>query len=131
MFTTKLSKVNSDSRFSETEYAVEATSYEYLTIWEKFHEDKRTKTWIDETKGVLVEVGSFFGHPVCISCRWAKINEKNILFYEASSQVVYYPFVEQWLDENCNILPNEECGRLRRTNANNFHNTFLYCVKEK
>lgn len=93
---------------------VEANYFEYQTLWEKwFHESKRV-TWEANLSGFLPTVAKYDNRPVCISILYAYINGKKVLFYHATSQMVFYPAIEAWLKK---YLPD-----IIHSDAQNFHN---------
>lgn len=111
--------VKLDPRFSMTEYAVEADSFSYQALWEKFSTETIHKTpmsvvrWEEDSLGHMTTIGWFNKRPININFRWATLNGHSILFYDACSQLVDYKMVEDWLDKYT---------KFRRCDANNFHN---------
>ena len=74
------------------------------------------RPWKQEGMGFLLTVGLMDDRPICVTFSFAVISEKRICFWEATSQLVDYVVVENWLKEK---FPG-----VRRTNAMNFHNAF-------
>lgn len=104
-----------EKQFSETEFLVEATGFESLTIWKEYHE---RVSWTQDSIGCLVTVGRVGERPCCISVGWNIIGGHRIAFWEPTSQAVDHAQIESWFDANCN--PTHD-GRKSRTNAMNFH----------
>jgi hypothetical protein len=96
----------------KVDFAVEANSYESLCIWEQFNEKC---TWVQHTRGAMRQIGELAGRPIWVTLFWNTINGKKVLFYEATSQVVDYEMVENWIRKNA----LNEHGI--RTDAMNFH----------
>ena len=117
-----------DTRFKNTEYAVEADSYTMQSLWETYSNEqlnlykteRNTIDWKQDLKGTLTQIGELNGRPIIVCFFWAKLNNHLIVFYEATSQLVDWCMVEEWLDINC---PCERCD------ANNFGNV-LHLIKK-
>ena len=98
-------------------YIVEATRCEELDAWERFHEDFK---W-ENVHGWLETVGHLDNRPICISVQIVKINDRNILFWHATSQLVDYIMIDKWFEEHA---PN-----IRKTDAMNIHNA-LHTIRD-
>jgi len=104
-------------------YAVEANSFEATQLWSNWN--KRVE-WEDNRSGVGVSVegrvNSF------VSLLITKINNVEVLFYEATSVLVDHKAVEDWVLLNCPSLT-----RRNMNDAQNFHNTVISIenLKEK
>jgi hypothetical protein len=121
-----------DPRFAHTEYVVEATSAEKYFLWE-LHAGKNT--WEQGSSGLVIEIGKLGGplqekRPIVICCWWERINGMNVLFWEATSQLVDYRMIEEWFKQNC--YPYEHgSGRAAKTDAMNFHSCLYYSKQER
>lgn len=98
---------------------VEATSFESLCLWEKWHQQKGY-TWIESRSGPLITVGYVSdGRPVCIAPLIHVVNGKKLMFVETTSLVVDWDMIDEWLYEN---VPNARKGKfLNKETAKNFH----------
>lgn len=99
---------------------VEANSFETLTLWQYWNQDKGY-SWIQNNSGWLVKVGKLADKEVWISPLAHVVKGKKILFVEATSSVVDWEMIEEYLKKN---VPSaiKENGFLRKENAGNFHN---------
>jgi hypothetical protein len=110
-------------------FVVEASSYEKQSLWEHYAQDSadlipRTSAarvpWIDQNRGWWFQVGRIARRPVVISVFGALLNERPVLFYEATSAVVDWKQIEGWFKENC--WPTWDNGTRRaHCDAMNFH----------
>lgn len=100
-----------------TRFAVEATSFERLALWQKHHE---TLAWQDRPYGFMVTLGRFGDMPVVLSVTFHVLENHVVMFYEATSQVVDHRMVEAWVDKH--VCAKWDQNTLRpRTDAMNFH----------
>lgn len=97
--------MDKDPRFDDVVYRIEATDFEQLSLWKEnndFPEGHHMKVkWEQDCLGFWREIGHIAGHPVCISCSFTKLNGKRIVFYNATSMVVDYAMVEEWINKQC------------------------------
>ena len=100
--------------FSNLHGIVEATSFEILCIYEKYHQGKKY-SWEDLQLGTFFKIGEINDLPICFQITPTKINGKNILFYEACSRMVDYDIVDKFIAENYK-------SKNLKTNAMNFRN---------
>ncbi|AKF13645.1 hypothetical protein PHIN3_382 [Sinorhizobium phage phiN3] len=77
---------------------IEANSNEEMYIWQTWHE-KHGYSWKQE-HGFLVTVGQLMDRPICISVMFVKVKEKLIMFWHATSVLVDYDMIAEWLKEN-------------------------------
>lgn len=77
--------------------AVEATSCEYMSIWERVTTTSKL-TWESDGMGLLCTIGKLGDRPVCVSIRSAVVDGKKIIFYHATSIVVDHDMVRNWID---------------------------------
>lgn len=106
-----------ENPLEKVDFAVEANSYEKLTIWQTFHE--KAKSWESISRGSMRTIGEIDKRPVCVCLFWDVINGKKVLFYEATSQVVDHEMVAKWICENALDYGNGR--RIIKTDAMNFH----------
>ena len=99
-------------KLKDTEYFIEAASFEILTLW---NENKDRVDWKELTSGVLFDLGTLDGMLVTMSIRWAKINGHLVAFYDLLGQVVDYRMVDALIQ------------KVPKTNAMNFHHCLHFC----
>lgn len=99
---------------ASTVYAVEATGFEVLTLWRENHQ---RRTWVQESPGYLIRVGTLADMPVCVHLHWATINGRRLLFWEAVSLVTDGRQIHTWFTDN---------GVTRTCGAMNFHLALEY-----
>ena len=105
-----------EERLKNVFYAVECdtNSRFYLKKWfEKYYDEKDWHTDI----GYRVEVGQFHGHPVCILITFCTIRGRDIAFYEATSPIVNWNMIEEWMRKYCPAFTDS-----RRCNTGSFFN---------
>lgn len=108
--------------FENVEFVVEATDEERFLLWcvhfdnpNPKYPESRIKSWEQEMRGFGREIGTFHGHPIFISITYAKLEGKRVAFLEATSRIVDYSLVNDWVDrEFKNRMP------ARVTNSTNF-----------
>lgn len=98
---------------------VEANSFETLELWKYWHQEKGY-TWVQNNSGWLVHVGDLADKEVWISPLAHIVNGKKILFVDATSSVIDWDMIEDYLKKN---VPSaiKDNGYLRKENAMNFH----------
>lgn len=94
---------------------VEATSFETTCLW--ILNTQSGISWVENCSGYGVTVGTVGSHPVCISVPVHMVKGAKILFWHATSQVVHYELIDEWLKT---YLP--EPARSNQTDAMNFSN---------
>jgi len=102
--------------------AVEATSFEKLCLWSEYNE--RKLQWEDSPFGILFKVGEVDSRPVYVSLTTAIVAGKKILFYNATSEIVDYNMIEEWLKDVLPESARQITGFVNKTDAMNFHNIF-------
>lgn len=90
---------------------IEANSNEQMYIWQTWHE-KYGYPWKQE-HGYLVTVGELMDRPICISVMFVKVKEKLIMFWHATSELVDYVMIDEWLKKN---LPDAYHNKTDATN---------------
>lgn len=115
---------------------VEASSEEYQQLWQQYASESFIKEWRVDKQGLPLErwspsdlhwvsqgngwgqtVSKILDMPVCISLRFATIEGRRVCFWEATSQLVYYPDIAKWFAKN---VPNHD--KVETSDATNFHN---------
>lgn len=100
---------NSQYPVDKTILLVEANSFEVLCLWQKHFEKNPA---YKQHHGCLVTVGHIDERPICVSLMWSRLGDKYICFYEATSALVDWVLIEEYLDQT---FPN-----VRRVDAGNF-----------
>lgn len=106
-----------DIKLETSIYFVEATYFERLCLWEKYH--NKNIGWEEDNSGFGQTIGYLGkGKPVAVSFFFAKLYGKRICFYEITSRYSDYMMVEKFIRKNYtkNI-----------TNAMNFHHAIIEC----
>lgn len=116
-----------DRRFAETEFVIEATGFERLTLYRNNEGQANRWTWVDVKPWLAVEVGRLGGNPVGLLFTWARIAGRLVLFWEPGTQVFDRVKAMKWLDDHCH--PKLPDGSTARITAINFHK-FLKYVEE-
>lgn len=101
----------------ETRFLVEATDFERLILWERWHE---THSWVQDYKGYWIEVGQVLDMPVGINLTWVLINGHRVLFYQGVSRMLDYEMIQNWLRAHYPIFWDQET-RWAHCDAMNFH----------
>lgn len=92
-------------------YLVEATSYETLALWQRYHEETQ---WKSVTYGgPMFHIGALADRPVVLSVNICEILGRKVMFYNPTSQVVDWVMVEEFLETHWPTV--------KRTEAMNFH----------
>ncbi len=112
-----------DGLFKGVFFIVEANSFELDYLRQQFNNNTfplwKRKSWEDVNVGRSATIGSCAGKPVCISLRYITINNKLVCFYNATSVVVDYNMVEEWLRYYGKNVKVD--GQWAHCDANNFH----------
>lgn len=118
---------SAEKRFEKTEYLIEATHEEEFGLWRQHHDKMK---WVQchgfwQTIGEveirrLGDTGNFKKMPVTVTMNWQLIDGHLVCFYEASSLVVDYGMVEEWIRPKCK----------QHTNASNFHH-FMHYMRDR
>lgn len=99
---------------------VEATSYEALMLWREFHQEQKL-SWVQNNSGWLECVGKVGDREVWISPLAHIVNGRKILFVEATSVVVDWDLIEEYLKKNVPSAVTRNEIYLNKENAMNFH----------
>lgn len=100
---------------ANTQAIVEATRFEQLALWQQWHKQSNW-SWVDDSSGYGINVGTRAGMPVMIAITWSIIKNRHIMFVYPTSQVVDYRLVDKWIKQNFPHAP--------KTNADNFGHAF-------
>ena len=109
---------------------VEATRFEDLRLWQDVKKYRPEWTLDQSLSGPLVTVGHIGDRPICISVFVHTIGGERIAFVEATSQLVDWKMIEEWLMEH---LPESALQQhnlkqgyhyLNKVDAGNFFNVF-------
>lgn len=109
------------ARFKYTMYVVEATDFEQHALYlqhVEYPQNTLKISWVHISNGSNITIGKIGDDPVCVSFRWAIINQVPVMFYEPTSVMVDWDMVKEYIESKCNPFVN---GSPARTNARNFH----------
>lgn len=98
---------------------VEANSFESLTLWQEWHKE-RGYSWVQNSSGWLVKVGAVGDKEIWISPLAHIVNGKKILFVEATSTLIDWDIIDDYLKLNAPSALRSN-GYLNKENAMNFH----------
>jgi hypothetical protein len=111
--------------FKDVVFLVECTDNEQFYYWKYFHNEPPRGypklSWEEETLGKLIQIGELDKRPVNISIRWAKLNGKRVMFYDAVSQVVDHKMVEEWMKHFGSHIKWDNNSRWAHCDSSNFH----------
>lgn len=100
---------------------VEANSFETLELWKYWHQEKGY-SWVQNNSGWLVKVGEVIkDKEVWISPLAHIVNGRKILFVDATSSVVDWNMIEEYLKENVPSAVTRNGIYLNKEGAMNFH----------
>lgn len=105
---------------ADTYYAVEANSFEYSALYKEYAKEQG-HVWKENLSGRGACIGYVGKRMVFVSFRTAIINGRKILFYEATSPMVDWDMIEDWLRSNLPTSAKRAAGDLRKADANNFY----------
>lgn len=108
------------NEYADVTGIVEATSFETLCLWEKWHQQKGY-TWTESTRGPLITIGQIDSRPICIAPLIHVVNGRKIMFLETTSQVVDWAMIEDWLTKNVPSACTTNGKYLNIVSAQNFH----------
>lgn len=120
---------NAENRLAVTDYLVEATNHEWFTLWArwcKYSQECREpifKKW-EQLGGCGITIGCLDKRPVVVSLNWDRLDGFLVCQWEATSQLVDYKMIEEWLDKHYTRIASD--NRPASCNASNFHS----CVRE-
>lgn len=113
-----------ESRLRETKWLLEATDFEWFTLWERWCKESSTCreplfAKCEQLNGWLVTCG--YGpdcRPINISMQWNKLDGMLVCCWEPVSQLVDHLVIEGWLTHHYSMTFN---GRNATSDAQNFH----------
>lgn len=109
---------------------VEANTFERHSLWlENDRLGAKGRKWEENLRGYIEYVRWVQGRPICVSMFKATIDGQSILFWDATSQLVDYAIIEDWLEKVIPKTARDERGRINKTDAMNFCNV-LHRAKE-
>jgi hypothetical protein len=119
--------VQKDKRFAETVFIVQATHAEVHYLWRQWH--KRVK-WEQDCLGHCATVGTVANLPVVVCCSWALLDGQRVMFYEATSRVVDWSMVENWVWEQVGPLKWDDNRRRAQCDTMNFAHC-IHAIRSK
>lgn len=106
-------------KFKDVVFAIEATSFEQLSLWQLNEKSKYIKSWEQRFQGWTIVIGHVGNMPVAVCLTYAKLNGHKVVFYEATSEIVDHDMVRKWIDH---YNPNQS----NHANAMNFGQCYSY-----
>lgn len=93
---------SADEMLSMTKFAVEANSFESLSLWkEKDKYNPGQLSWYTYRMGYLLTLGTVTINrkkmPVCVSVQWIEVYGQIVMLYHTTSQIVDYRMIDKWL----------------------------------
>lgn len=119
-----------DLRFEDTEFMVQASSFEQFMLWQENENNPKLK-WIEDKHGFSRIIGYCAKQPVNISFSFCQLEYRGvkhrICFYDGISQVVDWKKIGKWLDANIDITWDNGT-RKAHCDAWNFHHVLHHCI---
>lgn len=84
-----------DKLLGGVDYLVEASRFEYTTLWV---ENKGIISWEEIPRGYLPLVGCINKRPINIALTGAEINNKKVVFWEPTSELVCHRLISEYFD---------------------------------
>lgn len=97
-------------------YIVEINSSEKSMLWEKYK-----NYWVDNNGGYMITVGTFHGHPVCISLGTFLIHGQQVVTVDPTSMLVNHQMIDDWLSYHFPKLMPADGYQYRNHDSSNFH----------
>ena len=116
---------NYDPRLKQTMFFVEATRFEQVTLWEKWHDsvwgvEASILGWDEDCKGAIHQTGIIDQRPIWTAFFWAKIDGRLVCFYETTSPVADANQTEAWI-KSIHFPKWDSGSRSAFCDAMNFH----------
>lgn len=83
--------------FDGVVYVIEATSDEYLFLWQEWAQNRKGFTWDEDNRGYMSQIGTLDNRPVMIHVRKARLLGKVVAFWEMTSAVCDLTMADDWL----------------------------------
>ena len=96
----QLQMTDIDSRFRQTEFAINATAFEQGALNAEY---KNRLEWIDDDNGLLLNICELNGVAINYEFFWAKLEGRTIVFYRAKGDIDHRSMVKKWLRETIGI----------------------------
>ncbi len=101
-------------RWEGTRFLVEADDFTQTRLWVDHHNQVK---WEDFRDGINVCITKTAIGPLHVQVNWTVLDGVLVAFYEATSDVVVYSLMEDWI--------KDKAPQAQRTNAQNFHHVLL------
>ena len=123
-----------DPRFKETKFVIEATDAERHFLWADNDRARRANEsyavkWEEISMGLWIQIGELDKRPICLTFTWARLDGILVMFWDCCSQVADHAMIDRWLAQNCTPAPYDRT-RPASTNATNFHHC-IHFVKDE
>lgn len=112
--------------FKDVVFIVECTFNEQMNFWLDYydkprHERCKVKTWKEELRGQMVQIGELDNRPINICIWWAELDGYRVMFYDAVSQVVDYALIDEWILHFSKNIKWSNGTRWAHCDSSNFH----------
>lgn len=116
--------------FNDVAFVIEATENEQYFLWGAYYSHPglhgvKVNKWEEITLGHGLTIGELDNRPICVHIRYAKLNDKKVMFYCGMSQLVDYALIDKWLDKHSKHIKTKD-GRWAHCDAINFG----HCLNE-
>jgi hypothetical protein len=124
--TNRLHEIFQNKDFEDIEWLIEANSNEQHQIWEGWHTKLKWEQ-INPGFSYTIKRLSVEGEelPICLCFTFAKVNGRKIAFYECSSLLSHYGYIEVFLKTYFQRTHDNYC-RWNQVDAKNAHNCLNY-----
>lgn len=113
--------------FKDVVFLVQCTHHEQFTFWQDYfrkpkYKESAVKSWEQEGSGYLITIGEIDNRPICINVWWEWLEGYRVMFYEATSQVVDYVIVDNWIEHwTLKSMRYDGGYRWAHCDSSNFH----------
>ena len=96
-------------------------------LWALHHEKN---DWKSGNMGYSRQIGKIGDRTIWVSFYLDTINGLRVLFWNATSQLVDYKMIEDYLEKHCNPMEHDSTRRAK-CDADNFHSCLHYSRSDK
>lgn len=105
---TVLTPISSQDKFKDVEFYLDMEDKEwsendicnYLETKSQEFKKPATFTVKKELSGNFRQIGSFYKHPMTLDFSFCKVNGHRVCFVSPASEMVYYPLLRKWTEQN-------------------------------
>jgi hypothetical protein len=118
--------------FKDVIFLVRASSEEEFCLWQHFAHDSPHRihqnvciNWKRRNPGELVQIGELDRRPICASVSYVYLNDKLVMFYDGTSQLVDWAMIDAWVEHyTLKTVRYDNGSRWAHCKAANFHHLF-------